>query len=479
MFNLIVDPIKRYWYLILACALVVMVFSSFDRSPKYESWARLLYKLGGEYVQANSNGRVMGRIELNEAINSEAQILTSHDQLRRVVEQTGTEVYGIAEDRENYLEIAVAELRSMLNVRSVENSAVLQLTLTHPDPASAKRILETLIDVYLKQREKILVNDDIPVVHTAMTAASDAHEQARQALLDFRETHAKQELDSLLHALRDQQAILSREILNLERQLQENNNKKQILRAQIARQPIQRTVVEETQLDPAVRATQNRLAQLQIEEKVLLNTYTPESRTIANIRAEIEQIRRALSSTGAVSGQAAISRTRSNTVRDSMELDLADLDVNIAGAEARLQAAESQQRSILKEILSLESLQDEKQELESAATVAEERFRSLEDRYFEKSVLAGTASERHANVRVIESPTLPLNAVGMSRLARMFFGLIMGALLGWALAIWVNMVKHPESLKSLRRPRDYDDFGEVDINTDGDDLPVLGEFRHV
>jgi len=136
-------PLWKYWYLVLACTILAALLASWQDARIYESRARLLFKLGDEFLQASAGpgSRTSGRIMLAEAINTDVQ--DGAEELR--------------------MEDVAAQLRSGINVRSVENSAVIHLTYQHADPERAKLVLATLIDVYLAERERILGQNQINV----------------------------------------------------------------------------------------------------------------------------------------------------------------------------------------------------------------------------------------------------------------------------------------------------------------------------
>jgi len=170
-------PLWKYWYLVLACTILAALLASWQEARIYESRARLLFKLGDEFLQASAGpgSRTSGRIMLAEAINTDVQILTSYNQYEKTVQVLGIDSFASASEGtmqtdaagDLRMEDVAAQLRSGLNVRSVENSAVIHLTYQHADPERAKLVLATLIDVYLEERERILGQNQINVVEVA------------------------------------------------------------------------------------------------------------------------------------------------------------------------------------------------------------------------------------------------------------------------------------------------------------------------
>lgn len=468
----VITPIKKHSFLIVTLVVIGIFLSSVEKPGVYESQSRILFKLGEEFLQpsAGPNGRVAGRIELAQAVNTEIQILTSYDQLAQVVTQIGPQNFQHDVEQGQIVSIddAVNNLRDNLNVRSVENSAVVHLSYTHADPVLVKNILSLVIEIYLREREKILVDDDQEVLRVAMNDAAAMYQSAQGELEEFVTRNNNQDIASTLEILRGQVARFSSMKYEVESQLLEDQHKIQMLNSEIQKQPAEKSVYSETRTNAATETARNRMIELQIEEGLLLGRFTPNSRAVTKVRKELDEIRKILGVSGD-STSVSIERTENNPVRDQLKLDRFNLSVRVAGATARMQSIRTQEEEIRRKIHDLEELLTIKRSLSDAMQLAQSRYRSIEDQYLNQKIVSETASARHSNVRVIESPTTPFNATGMPRLTRAILGAIVGFILGWIIALWIELLKQPRHISTTA----HRNAEESEIYS----LPVLGEFR--
>ena len=352
-------PLFKYWYLVLVLAAVAGLFASIERNRAYESRARILLLLGEELLQSGvgPDGRTTGRIKLAEAINTEVQIMTSYDQLEIVVNELGTDVF-IGPDLATNLEIsetelAITQLRKELNVRSVENSAVIHMTYKHGNPSSARKVLSTLIDVYLRERKVILGDNDADVLLIARDAAEKEFLDARDRRENFVRSGESSDIESTLAALRDTHAGLVRNKLETEGLLLEDQRKLEILDEEIAKQPRRVSFYSESRANAGIEKTRERLGELRIEEQELLISYTGDSQAIQRIRGEISQLEEVIAK-DAGSQSIAVQRTGSNPIRERLELEKAELTVRIAGSTARVDALAEQELKTRSALLELE-----------------------------------------------------------------------------------------------------------------------------
>ncbi|MBX2886669.1 MAG: hypothetical protein KTR32_42375 [Granulosicoccus sp.] len=484
-------PLFKYWYLVLILALVAGLFASFEGQKVYESRARILLKLGEELLQSGvgPDGRTTGRIELAEAINTEVQIMTSYDQLYMVVTELGTDLFldsavtpehAISEE-----ELAITQLRKGLNVRSVENSAVIHMTYEHTDPSNARKVLSTLIDVYLRERLVILSDNDADVLLIARNAAEREFLRARDRRENFIRSGESSDIESTLAALRDTHAGLVRSKLETEGLLLEDLRKSEILDREIAKQPRRVSFYSESRANAGIEKARERLGELRIEEQQLLISYTSDSQAIQRIRGEILQLEEVIAQ-NAGSQSVAVQRTGSNPIRERLELEKAELTVRIAGSRARVEALVAQELKTRSAMLELEQRDLEYARLREDFTMAQTRFRAVEDQYMNQKIMNDMHSTRTASIRVIEKPSLPAVAAGLSRSVKVALGAFIGFLVGWILAVWVELLRSAPTVRvtttELRRDihatgRPRDELPVEEPKQLERELPVLGEFR--
>ena len=476
----IFKPLFKYWYWVLLLAVIAALIAVVPGSTRYESRARLLLKLGEDLLQTtvDPRSRSNARIDLAEAINTEVQIMTSYDQLIRVVEELGTDVF--LGDSDSDYDAAIAELRKDLNVRSVENSAVIHMTYANKDPALAKQVLDTLINVYLAERKTLLGDNDVDVLGVALEQAEKDYFDARERHETFVRDGESADITSTLAALRDTHKSLVSSKLDTRGQLLEEERKLEILQLEIEKQPLRVSVYSESRANAEVERARERLAELRIEEQQLLISYTAGSQAVTRVRDEMRQLEQVVAQDNGAQS-IAVRRTGINPVRERLEIEQAELTVSIAGAKARISALEQQQSETLSEILILEQRDLEHRRLLDDVSSAQTRFRGLEQQYMDSKILADMNTARRASVRVLEKPALPVAAAGIPTKIKLALGALIGLLVGWILAVWTELLRAGSARSAEVAGHPSAQTLEVEPNKApvSGELPVLGEFRLV
>ena len=58
-----------------------------------------------------------------------------------------------------------------------------------------------------------------------------------------------------------------------------------------------------------------------------------------------------------------------------------------------------------------------------------------------QKIMTDMNSTRRASIRVIEKPSLPVVAAGLSRSVKIALGAFIGFLVGWILAVWIELLR--------------------------------------
>ena len=198
------------------------LLGTFAEVPRYEADGSLIYRFEREYYPQDPTADSWQgdpiRFELSDAIQTDMEILGSQRLLAATLDGIGgvpawtaapapDDASPLAEMR-NWLkglraarqeraapdpaalrEQTLAAVREALSIRRVEGTSVVNLSLTHPDPALAKRFLDTLIANYFKVRAEILDRNQLATLETEVAAAESASASARAAVAAFRQAH--------------------------------------------------------------------------------------------------------------------------------------------------------------------------------------------------------------------------------------------------------------------------------------------------
>lgn len=220
-------------------------------TPLYESHGSILVKFGVDAkpdVSTNSHTSAEGTAsDHREIIESDVQILQSHDLLLSLVREFGApRLYPLLVkakgSREALEEIAVIQLaKNDLTVKATASTNVIEIRLQNQNPTLAAQFVSRLIEQFVTRQTDVFNRPQIDFINDQLKRASDELETAQQGLKTFK---AKSGLSSLEE---EQSQLLS------------------------AKSETQSAAMQN------ISETQTKLNELKIREVELLATYRPDS----------------------------------------------------------------------------------------------------------------------------------------------------------------------------------------------------------
>ena len=330
----------------------------------YQADSKILVRAGREYVAAaetGQNGAIPPSSTMQEAIDTEVEILTSRDVLREVVAAVGVErlypklanaeptlygrimarlAFGSNEPRgENPLENqAIKALAEDLKVRPIKLSNVVELSVRNPDPAIAAEALNKLLTVFRAHH----------IAAFSRQRSSSLDEQMTRNLTEIaglEKERSEYANDHRLFAAGEQRTALIQQKARLAQDLQEVRLRRasleeqvRYLGTQIRKQP--RTVRLETQTQPssATAETEKNLQALKAKEGLYAAHFRPESAMLRDVRTAIAAHEQVLATTRDASSV----RTGVNPILQNLETQNLTAATELAplqGKEADLSAA--------------------------------------------------------------------------------------------------------------------------------------------
>lgn len=250
-----------------------VAIASVVATPTYEATAQILVKVGMEAVYTPTlptrDTEQIVRVDRQQQINSEIEILRSRFLAQRVVDSLRPEV--IYKDLDNsgggflsnlfratkadqsptqsngdsIIEQAVTNLQKNTTIGAVKSSDVINVSFRHTDPQVAAKVVNTLVDLYLDRRLHVHKNPDSYTF------------------------------------LRDQSQILDNELRRSAESL--NTFKKE---HDITSLQEERTVLLKQQAD-----IRTKVVELELKERELLTKYTDQNRLVQGVRDEIGLVR--------------------------------------------------------------------------------------------------------------------------------------------------------------------------------------------
>lgn len=150
------DTLKKRVSLIVSITLVAMIVSAvvsyFIITPEYKSSTQILVnQKKDESTAAYNSGEVQANVQL---ISTYSVILKSAAILNIVKEELN-------------LDISVAKLNEKITVESAQNSQVMTVSVTDPDPTTALQIANKTAEVFEKEIKSIMTIDNVKVLPLA------------------------------------------------------------------------------------------------------------------------------------------------------------------------------------------------------------------------------------------------------------------------------------------------------------------------
>jgi uncharacterized protein involved in exopolysaccharide biosynthesis/Mrp family chromosome partitioning ATPase len=455
----------RHWRLIAACTLVGIAAAAvfFFLTPKvYRSEAKLLVRYVTEMPILDptaSGGRVLSPDRNGEnIINSEVEILASRDLAEQVVEDIGVQRFN---DETNQADKAYATLsvQRSLHIELPRRSNVIRLSYDALSPELAQVALASLVQNYLRKHIEI---------HRAAGAydfLAQQTDQVRARLADTEEELRKLKNEAGVVSIDDtKRAIVSR-LDELNRALQYAEGELAATQARLSiMHPTAVTTTAPSSAAAAPAATNGasgsrdddlqlarlyeKLARLQDREMEMLATYTEDSIPVRNLRTQIDDVRRLITS-AAPSGRPI----------DSMLL-LTNTQSTLISEEANLAALQARM-NVLRDQIEATRQQARKFEEIEGRIVLLERNREIQDanfKYFSRSLEQARIddaldADKITNISIVQPATIPAQVIRPNLMRNVGASLALGVVLGVGLAfvrdrILDHSIKRPDEVEA-------------------------------
>jgi len=463
-------------------ALAVFVISR--QVPVYESTAKVLVKEGRENSTPTTAIMAVPErivdITRQEDVNSEIEILRSRLLAERVVEKLGVDLtesssgpdkmkersaavqslHRIAHELKNLfhtlfpsvfpapsplsgLESALLRLQKNLEVNLIQNSNVIQISFSDPNPHVSADVVNTLLDFYLDQH--LLVHKTPGAYQFFSDQAIDFQrrlEASEKKLEEFKKQSSLAELSLQREILikqkgeyEDSLEQMSGEIDGLQKELCKQKEQLSQQKEQITLLDISRTNSLKDQLN-------SQLSQLRIQENKLMNMYADANqRAILDIRKEIQEVKSQLAELSGPPEQCEVQIGPNNVylqLTESMLKNQADLESLIA----RRQNLQKNLLVCKQKLDDFNKSELELNQLERQIKIEEENYQLYRKKVEENRIYDAMDTARFANISVIEPGLLPLVPKPGRKALKAFIAVVLGLTAGLGAALLCEMLDH-------------------------------------
>jgi uncharacterized protein involved in exopolysaccharide biosynthesis len=451
-------------WVFLSAAVVAAVLMS---PSFYQSEMKVLVtreRADSQVSAAPGAGSTLSQDPSEPELNSEVELLTSHDLLEQVAMDAGLvdkEALAKKDEQERTRELgeAVDRLRGGLGVSPIRRSWMIAITYVAGDPQRARHVLDTLGRLYLAKHLAVRRPAGAYQFFSDQTAASaEQLNQAQAKLQQFADrTHvvsAGVQRDIVIQRLAEFEALQRQ----TETAAGEASRRIVALQSERASTPERRLGSQRTG-DAAglVQEYQGRLLTLQLKRGELLQKFTPQYRMVVEIDEQIARIRDALD-------EARRETTKEQTTEENptiqwLEQEIARIRTERASLETRAALLKGTVQEYRAKAQQLDLDDAEQKALGRDVKSAEEKYLLYQRKQEEARISDALDHTRIANVAIAQRATTPSRAQRTAGLWLIPIGLFASLALG----IGAGLVKDKLS-SSIRTPDELES---------AIDLPVL------
>lgn len=426
--------------LVLFLCLTVTTIVSFLPSKKYTSDAALLLRLGREYVYTpevgDPNAATPVAYDREQILVAEAKILTSREITSTVLDALGaTEIYpGLASlPLEKQKNVALQSLERSLDAELLKGSNLMQVSFTHTQPDMAARVLEQVVDAYLKRRSVIFAS--------AAYGTAEADFVARAMQLNSAETKlAKLKSERGIRAFGEEQTLLlaQRNALEIRQAdtvfaLAQAKGRASALAGSMDAVKGDVTLSSETQRSDAVENARKLLLDLSLKERDLGAKFLDGNLGLQDVRADIARTREFIADLDANPPRTV--RTGRSPARDLVESDLIRTVADRQQAQAGERVLSVQRAAVERRLTAFAATERELASMEREVRFAEVNYDSAAKRLRDEQAMEDLDRKHRSNVSIVQAPVVPLQGKSLQPII-----LLVGGFLSLCAALFTAFV---------------------------------------
>ncbi len=375
---------KHKYKIVIAALLIFIGTTLFALSiPKtYEANSILLVKFGREFFQRPEGGAGTGLAIPPETImRGEISILTSKDLINKVIQTVGIDnIYpGLRTAPKTNIspeQTATLFFEKSLRVANTPNSNLIQVSFTHPDPYIAARVVNTLVESFKDKHLEVFSGNGTEFLENQQKVFQNRLKESETNLANFKQRNRVFSFEEQTRNLIAQQSALDTNLKTAQNQISELEQKIAFIKGPNWT----------TDASPELRT---QLAALQQREREYLEKYTENSRTMENLRREIQSAKESI---------------KRNT-EEQRHIELTRAEGELSVVKARAESLKKQLSQVGGEIQTLDSHARNLQDLKREATLQEENYQTYAKKLEESLIMEDMDKRKMVAVSVVEKAT--------------------------------------------------------------------------
>jgi uncharacterized protein involved in exopolysaccharide biosynthesis len=408
---------RRKWFFVIAALAVLVGGGGYLVwvTPQYRSEAAVVVRFDDKSfpetdMAKDSTATVTAQADRHETVLAHADILTSPDLAREVIEKVGLDVAypDVVEDPPRVgtpMDEALYTFGKKLVVDPEQQGDVINISFDHPDKKLAQTILKDVLDGYMVRAAEIFSHPDVAFQQAQVDQAKARLEQAQTALRDYKAAFGITSFDDQLAALIKQRTDTNGALQSTEVDLIQSTQHRDELQRLIAKLSPSLVNSASGEKYRSLDDAQTTLDGLLLKERQMRTSYNADSPMLDQLRASI-----ASATADLKARRSEIDRrdsTAPNIVFQNIQTDLLRATADAQANEHAVDALKAQVAALDRQMQALEQHHNGLLERTREVELADDAFRNLSNHLADARVADNRLKDRISQGAVITQPSLP------------------------------------------------------------------------
>ncbi|MDR4502681.1 MAG: GumC family protein [Nitrospirales bacterium] len=418
--------------------VTVVVLGSLFMDPTYEAESTIMVKMGREHIYQPEVGSASPAVAFDQEriLESEIQILTSRDLLRRVIETIGVhKIYPKFDEAQSKIppvEASILQMQEDLSTTNIKNSNVIRVAYQHHDPSIAATAVNLLIDFLLERHLQIFSNPKADFLEKQVAAHLQKLDVSRSKLQDFKQRYGISSLTEQERLLLQQRQDLDTSLKNVKNDREGLKSKLSSLLQQIPQIPKLISLTSVSERQKVIDEAKSNLLKLRLQKQELSTRYKDTSRFIKNILNEIKMTEAFIKEQEA---QLSDRVTKGkNPVYQELEVEIHKSKSEYRSLETRAKEISRHIAEVDEKLAELDSLKKEYETLDRDVETDQNNYAIYLSKVEEARVAQEMDQLKMANISIIQPATIPVKPVKPKLLLNILLGIMIGGAAGVSLA---------------------------------------------
>jgi uncharacterized protein involved in exopolysaccharide biosynthesis len=414
--------------------LAVVLWSYLALTPYYQANARLLVKSGREFqVRSDPNQPVAAAPSMTkqEVVNSEIQILTSHDLLQTVITKIGPDrlypgssgwfswLHNGGPDQ-SAVEAALRHFQDDLKVTPVELADVIDVSYRNPDRALTVETLNTLIDLYQKKHAEMFSDPRYKFLEQQTNEYEHQLDQVTQKVTNLKNSQGLFDADAQRSKLIDERASINTILQQLRSQAVDLHHRIDFLGGKLKGTP--QLVPGAATPSDAVDQALARMLDLQLKAQQLRERYVGEVKPLRDTEQEIAKLQQFLHGPATVR-KASLQR---NPAYDDMNVALTRAQADASSIDQQIALRSRQEANLEDRLRKLEEGAKSLDDAQRERRTLEELVHTYRQQYEAARMTEDLDRSNVVSVSVLQKPIASAKPAGPRHLPFALAGILIG-----------------------------------------------------